>query len=147
LSQQPVEIESDHNEYAIDFISDAKVDNWPHRRGSYLQFLTHFVGYDVPECMLLEQVEDCKQLSAFLSSDVWAQFSQTQSYMLFKTRHPARDVDINKYCDIIDVSLKRGVLSREECSYTSILSIAEHHRTQLSFVRSENLQTLTNTLD
>ena len=27
LRHQPVEIESDHNEYAINFISDAKVDN------------------------------------------------------------------------------------------------------------------------
>ena len=27
LRHQPTEIESDHNEYAIDFISDAKVDN------------------------------------------------------------------------------------------------------------------------
>ena len=53
LRHQPAEIEDDHNEYAIDFISDAKVENWPNRRGLYLQFLTHFVGYDVPEWMLL----------------------------------------------------------------------------------------------
>ena len=46
--------------------------------------------------MLLEQVDDCEQLSVFLSSDVWAQFSQTQSYMQFKTRDPARGVDMNK---------------------------------------------------
>ena len=36
LRHRPVEIESDHNEYAIDFISDAKVNNWPNRRGLYL---------------------------------------------------------------------------------------------------------------
>jgi hypothetical protein len=47
--------ESDHNEYAIDFISDAKVDNWSNRRGLYIQFLTHFVGYDVPEWVLLRK--------------------------------------------------------------------------------------------
>ena len=70
--------------------------NWPNRRGPYLQFLTHFVGYNVPEWMLLEQVDDCEHLSVFLSSDVWAQFSQTQSYIQFKTRHPARDVDLQK---------------------------------------------------
>jgi hypothetical protein len=58
------------NEYAINFISDAKVDNWPHRRGLYLNSLTHYVGYDVPEWMSLEQVDDCEQLSVFLSSDV-----------------------------------------------------------------------------
>ena len=36
LRHRPAEIESDHNEYAIDFISNAKVDNWPNRRGHYL---------------------------------------------------------------------------------------------------------------
>ncbi len=40
LRHRPVEIESDHNDYAIDFISDARVDNWPNRRDLYLQFLT-----------------------------------------------------------------------------------------------------------
>ena len=44
--------------------------------------------------MLLEQVDDCEHLSIFLSSDVWAQFSQTQSYTQFKARHPTRDVDL-----------------------------------------------------
>ena len=58
LRQQPAKIESDHNEYAIDdIISDAKIENWPTCRDPYLQFLTHFVGHDVPEWMLLEQVE------------------------------------------------------------------------------------------
>ena len=96
LRHQPAEIESNHNEYAIDYISQVKIDSWPNRRGPYLQFLTHFVGYDVPEWMLLEQVDACEQLSMFLSSSVWAQFSQTQSYMQFKTRHLARDVGMNK---------------------------------------------------
>jgi hypothetical protein len=46
--------------------------------------------------MLLEQVNDCDHLSVFLSSDVWSQFSQTQSYIQFKARHLARDVDLQK---------------------------------------------------
>jgi len=46
--------------------------------------------------MLLEQVDDCEQLSVFLSSDVWAQFSQAKPYVQFKTKHPARDVDLQK---------------------------------------------------
>jgi hypothetical protein len=60
------------NEYAIEYISDAKVVNWSNRRGPYLRFLTHFVGYDVPEQMLLEQEDDCEQLLVFLSLDVCA---------------------------------------------------------------------------
>ncbi len=79
LRHQPDEIESDHNKYAIDFISDAKVDNWLYRRGPYLQFLAHFVRYDIPEWMLLEQVDNCERLYVFLSSDIWAQFSQKQA--------------------------------------------------------------------
>jgi hypothetical protein len=46
--------------------------------------------------MLLEQVDDCEQLSVLLSSDVWAQFSHAQSYIQFKTRHHARDVNLQK---------------------------------------------------
>jgi hypothetical protein len=92
LRHQPFEIESDHNEYAIDYMSDAKVGNWPNRRSPYLQFLTHFIGYDVPKWMLLEQVDDCEQVSVFISLDVWARFFQTQDYVQFKTRHHARDV-------------------------------------------------------
>ena len=84
LMIQLVKIESDYNEHAINFISDAEVENWPHRRGRYLQFLTRFVGYDVPEWMVLEQDDDCEHLFVFLSSDVWAQFSQTQPYVQFK---------------------------------------------------------------
>jgi len=75
LRHQFAKIESDHNEYAINYTSDAEVDNWPSRRGLYLQFLTHFVGYDVPEWMLLGHVDDCEHLSVFPSSDVWPQFS------------------------------------------------------------------------
>ncbi len=58
--------------------------------------------------MLLEQVDDCEQLFLFLSSDVWAQFSQTQSYIQFKTRHPTRDVDLQKIIWHF-LSLKGGV--------------------------------------
>ena len=81
MRHQPAEIESGHNEYAIDYISCVKIGNWHNRRGPYLQILTHFVGYNVVEWMLLEQVDNCEQLSVFLSSDVWAQFSQTEPYV------------------------------------------------------------------
>jgi len=121
LRLQPVEIESDHNEYAIDFISDAKVNSWPCRRGLYLQFLTHFVGYDVPEWMLLEPVDDCKQLSALLSSNVWAQFPRTQALMLNSKLSILLEMSI---CinDVLSFSLKREFLSGEGCSVTAIVT-------------------------
>ena len=96
LRHQSAEIESEHIEYAIDYISDVKIGNRPNRRGPYLQFLTHYVGYTVPEWMLLEQVDNCEPLSVFLSSDVWARFSQTQPYVHFKNKHRARDLFLQK---------------------------------------------------
>ena len=84
------------NKYAIDYISDAKVDKWPSRQGPYLQFLTHFVGYDVLEWMLLEQLDDCEQLSVFLSSDVLETIFSNTTYIQFKTKYSTRDVDLNK---------------------------------------------------
>ena len=59
-------IEGDREEYAsVDYISDVKIDNWPRRRGPYVKFLTHFVSFDIPEWLLLEQVDDGEQLSFF----------------------------------------------------------------------------------
>ncbi len=49
LRPHQAEIEGDHEEFAVDFISDVKIDNWTRRRGPYLQFLTHFVSFDIPE--------------------------------------------------------------------------------------------------
>jgi len=76
LRHQPSEIKSDHDEYAIDYTSDAKVDNLPNHRCLYFQFSTLFVKYDVSEWISLEQVDDCEKPYAFLSSNIWAQFSQ-----------------------------------------------------------------------
>jgi len=69
------EIEGDHEEYAVDFISDVKIDNWPRRRGPCLQFLTQFASFDISEWILLEQVNDCHQLSILQSGEKWNVFS------------------------------------------------------------------------
>ena len=69
LRPHQAEVEGDMEEYyAINYIDDVKLDNWPRRRGPYLQFLTYFVNFDTPEWMLLEQVDDCEELSKFLTS-------------------------------------------------------------------------------
>ena len=93
---QPTDIEGDEQEYPIDYIADVKVDSWPRRRGPYLQFLTHFVGYDAPEWMLLEQVDDCEQLSTFLQTDVWENFARGEVYHKFQRDRPNRDIKILK---------------------------------------------------
>jgi len=66
LRPHQAEMEGDHEEYAVDFSSDDKIDNWSRRRGPYLQLLTHFVSFDIPEWVLLEQVNDCDEFSIFL---------------------------------------------------------------------------------
>ena len=50
------EIERDHEEYAVDYISDVNIDNWPKRRGPYLHFLTHFVSFDILDCCCLSKL-------------------------------------------------------------------------------------------
>ena len=68
LRPHPIEIKVDHGEYAVDYILDVKIDDWPRRRGPYLQFLTHFMSFDVSKWVLLEQVDECKQLYIFLNN-------------------------------------------------------------------------------
>jgi len=71
---------SGHEEYAVDYISDVKIDNWPRRRDPYLQFLTHFVSFDIPEWLLLEQVDDCEKFSFFKGSEKGNTFSKGKYY-------------------------------------------------------------------
>ncbi len=75
LRPHQAEIEGDHEEYAVDFILDVEINNWPRRRGPYFSILTHFVSFDIPEWMVLEQVDDCEQLSIFPSTEKWNVFS------------------------------------------------------------------------
>ncbi len=76
LRPHHAELEGDHEEYAFGYISDVKIYNWPRRRGSYLQFLTHFLSFDIPEWLLHEHVNDYEQLYIFLDSEKWNNFSK-----------------------------------------------------------------------
>ncbi len=82
------EIEGDHEEYAIIVIFDVKIDIMPRRRGSYLQFLTHFVSFDIHEWLLLEQVDDCEQQSNFIDNEKWNSFSKGGNYLVFADKFP-----------------------------------------------------------
>ena len=90
------EIKGDHEEYVVDFISGVKIDYWPRRRGPFLQCFPHFVSFDIPEWMLLEQVDDCEQLPIFLSSDKWNGFSLDKSYLDFFAKYPIRNIVVHK---------------------------------------------------
>jgi hypothetical protein len=96
LRPHQAEIEGDHEEYAADFISDVKIDNWPRRRGPYLPFLTHFVSFDIPEWLLLEQGKDCEQLSIFMASEKWNIFSKGKEYLDFANKFPMRIAIVDK---------------------------------------------------
>jgi len=96
LRPHQAEIEGAHEEYAVDYIYDVKIDNWPKRRGFYLHFLTHFVSFDIIEWLLLKQVDDCEQLSIFLGSEKWNKFSKGKDYLDFANKFPTRKVIVYK---------------------------------------------------
>jgi hypothetical protein len=68
----------------------------PRKRGPYLQLLTSFVSFDIPEWLLLEQVDECEQLSIFLDSEKWNNFSKGDNYLDFANKFPTRKVIIDK---------------------------------------------------
>ena len=57
------------------------LDTWSNRRGTYLQCLTHFVGYDVPSWMLLKQTHVYEHIVVFFASDFGDIFFQTKSML------------------------------------------------------------------
>ena len=96
LRPHQAEIEGDHEDYAADLIVDVKIDKWPRRRSPYLQFLAHFLSFDIPEWLLLEQVDDCEQLSNFLNNEKLNSFSKGKDYLDFADKFPMRKVIVYK---------------------------------------------------
>jgi len=47
--------------------------------------------FNIPEWMLLEQVDDCEQLSIFLSNEKWNVFSLGKDYLEFVAKYPMID--------------------------------------------------------
>ena len=46
--------------------------------------------------MLLEQVDDCEELSKFLSSEKWRIFSLGEGYLDFVSKYPKRFIILDK---------------------------------------------------
>ena len=65
-------------------------------KGPYLQFFTHFVSFDMHERMLLEQVDDCEQLSIFLNTEKWNVFSLGKDDLEFAAKYPMRNIVVHK---------------------------------------------------
>ena len=64
--------------------------------GPYVQFLTHFVSFDIPEWLLFEQVDDCEQMSIFLGSEKWNTFSKGKDYLNFANKFSMKMVIVDK---------------------------------------------------
>ena len=61
-----------------------------------MQFLTHFVSFDIPEWMLLEQVDDSEQLSILLNTQKWNVFSLGKDYLELIDKYPMRNIFVYK---------------------------------------------------
>jgi hypothetical protein len=66
------------------------------KRGSYLQFLTHFESFNIPEWLLLEQVDDSEHLSIFIASEKWNIFSKGKEYLDFANKFPMKTSIVGK---------------------------------------------------
>ena len=61
-----------------------------------MQFLTHFVSFDISEWLLLKRVDDCEQLSIFLGSEKLNIFSKGKDDLKFVNKFPIRIVIVEK---------------------------------------------------
>ena len=61
-----------------------------------MQFLTHFVSFDILEWMLLEQVDNFEKLSVFLNTEKWNVFSLGKDYSKFVAKYPMRNIVVHK---------------------------------------------------
>ena len=89
-----VDAVDDEVEYEVARITDVKLDSWPRRRGRYVLFLTHYVGYDRPEWSLYSLLDDTAALDDFLKSDRWAMFAASEEYRKFCADFPRRIVHV-----------------------------------------------------
>ena len=55
------------------------------------------MSFDIPKWMLLDQVDDCEQLSIFLGSGKWKVFSMGNDYLEFVSKCSMRNVIVHKY--------------------------------------------------
>ena len=54
------------------------------------------MSFAIPEWMLLEQVDNCEQLSIFLGSKKWKVFSMGNDYLECVSKYPMRNIDDHK---------------------------------------------------
>ena len=55
-----------------------------------MHLFSQFFSVDIPEWMILEQVDDCEQLSIFLNTEKLNVFSLGKDYLEFFAKYPRR---------------------------------------------------------
>ena len=84
-------MEEDNQEFEIDRISDVKIGPVPGRVGDQLQFLTHFADHSIaPLWHRINDVHRTIALQEFMETDRWTEFSESQEYVVFMNKYPAR---------------------------------------------------------
>lgn len=83
--------EEDNQEFQVERISSVKIGPVPGRKGDQLQFLTHFADQTIaPLWHRLNDVRRTAALQVFLDSDRWLEFSETDDFIAFMHKYPAR---------------------------------------------------------
>jgi len=54
------------------------------------------VSFGIPEWMLLEQVDDCEQLSIFINREKLNVFSLGKDYLEYVAKYPIRNIVVNQ---------------------------------------------------
>ncbi len=54
------------------------------------------MSFDIPEWLLLEQVDECEQLAICLDNEKWNNFSKGKDYLDFANMFPMKKVIVNK---------------------------------------------------
>jgi hypothetical protein len=54
------------------------------------------VSFDIPEWVLLEQVDDCEHFSIFLGSEKWKASSMGNDYLEFISKYPMGNIVVHK---------------------------------------------------
>ncbi len=81
LRPKQAKVKDDIEEYSINHIEVVKMYTWPRRRGPYLKLFSLYCQFISPEGVLLEQVNDCEELTHFLQCDKWNIFLLRKVYL------------------------------------------------------------------
>ena len=95
LQQGPLNVgpeteDAEGEEYIVERISYVKLAPFGRKRGLWLRFLVHYIGYPKPEWSLLSDVDDLEALDLFYASTTRRAFSDGPEYQDWAHAYPSR---------------------------------------------------------